>query len=53
MDLSQFKSEQKKLLIQKVKERTFEVYAQKSEVQIEQILEEMIYWEKKRTLKVG
>src|SRR3989344_5876232 len=52
MDLFQFKAEQKKLLIQKVKERTFDVYAQKNEAQIEQILEEMIYWEKKRIQKV-
>ena len=52
MDLFQFKAEQKKLLIQKVKERTFEAYAQKSEAQIEQMLEEMIYWEKKRIQKV-
>ena len=52
MNLFQFNTEQKKLLIQKVKERTFEVYAQKSESQIDQILEEMIYWEKKRIQKV-
>jgi len=51
MTLFEFNKEKKKELVELVSRRIFDSYSLKNEPDLDQTLEEMIYWEKKRSKK--